>query len=203
MAQIPLLPLLAPSCLPFVSLSTYLAPSRCDRNRPPPSQVACKLTPLAPLHPVDPPLSISQSPATPAPNNDDLGNILALGVQNTYKGTGYTRGIRHTRDTGFPWQRGGGVTHCRTGSFRGGGTISGGTATPGTLNPMKGGRGITRKSKISPIIAGHICLHANVNNAYTHECKHVYGTACVPTFTQNFIHTHHSGFFILMTELRM
>ncbi len=80
---LPLLPLLAPSCPPFVSLSTYLAPSRCDRNRPPPSQVACKLTPLAPSHPVDPPLPDSQNPATPAPNNDDLGNTLALGVQNT------------------------------------------------------------------------------------------------------------------------
>ncbi len=47
-------------------------------------QVACKLTPLAPLHPVDPPLPNSRNPATPAPNNDDLGNILALGVQNRY-----------------------------------------------------------------------------------------------------------------------
>jgi hypothetical protein len=81
-AQFPLLPLLTPLCLPFVSLSTYLAPSSCDRNRPPPSQVACKLTPFAPLHPVDPPLLNSQNPTCPAPNNDDLGNILALGVQN-------------------------------------------------------------------------------------------------------------------------
>ncbi len=75
--------------LPFVSplypLSTYLAPSSCDRNRPSPSQVACKLTPFAPLHPVDPPHPNSQNPANPAPNNDDdLGNILALGVQNKY-----------------------------------------------------------------------------------------------------------------------
>ncbi len=42
------LPLLVPSCFPFVSPSTYLAPSSYDRNRPPPSQVACKLTPFAP-----------------------------------------------------------------------------------------------------------------------------------------------------------
>jgi hypothetical protein len=42
------LPLLAPLCSPFVSPSTYLAPSSCDRNRPPQSQVACKLTPFAP-----------------------------------------------------------------------------------------------------------------------------------------------------------
>jgi hypothetical protein len=46
-SQFPLLPL--PSLfLPFVPLSTYLAPSSCDRNRPPSSQVACKLTLFAP-----------------------------------------------------------------------------------------------------------------------------------------------------------
>jgi hypothetical protein len=33
----------------LVPRSTYLAPSRCDRNRPPQSQVARKLTPLVPL----------------------------------------------------------------------------------------------------------------------------------------------------------
>ncbi len=48
MAQFPLLPLLIPLCFPFVFPSTYLAPSSCDRNRPPPSQVACKLTLFAP-----------------------------------------------------------------------------------------------------------------------------------------------------------
>jgi hypothetical protein len=42
------LPLLVPLCSPFVSPSTYLAPSSCDRNRPPQSQVACKVTPFAP-----------------------------------------------------------------------------------------------------------------------------------------------------------
>ncbi len=40
-------PCFAPLCFPFVSPSTYLAPSSCDRNRPPRSQVACKLTPFA------------------------------------------------------------------------------------------------------------------------------------------------------------
>ncbi len=44
----PLLPLLFPLLLPFVPLSTYLAPSSCDRNRPPSPQVACKLTLFAP-----------------------------------------------------------------------------------------------------------------------------------------------------------
>jgi hypothetical protein len=53
----------APLCVPFVFPSTYLAPSSCDRNRPPPSQVTCKLTPFAPpftqlTHP-------SQIPRTP------------------------------------------------------------------------------------------------------------------------------------------
>jgi hypothetical protein len=42
------LPFAGSPLLPFVSPSTYLAPSSCERNRPPPSQVACKLTPFAP-----------------------------------------------------------------------------------------------------------------------------------------------------------
>ncbi len=45
---IPLAPLAGSPLLPFVSPSTYLAPSSCDRNRPPPSQVACKLTLFSP-----------------------------------------------------------------------------------------------------------------------------------------------------------
>jgi hypothetical protein len=50
MAQFPLspFPLAGSPLFPFVSPSTYLAPSSCDRNRPPPSQVACKLTPFVP-----------------------------------------------------------------------------------------------------------------------------------------------------------
>ncbi len=50
-------PLLVPLCLPFMSPLTYLAPSSCDRNCPPQSQVACKLTPFA--HP---------SPTLPLPS---------------------------------------------------------------------------------------------------------------------------------------
>jgi hypothetical protein len=57
------LPLLVPLCLPFISPSTYLAPSSCDRNRPPPSQVACKLTPFAP--PFTQPSQPFQIPRTP------------------------------------------------------------------------------------------------------------------------------------------
>jgi hypothetical protein len=57
------LTLLAPLCSPFVSPSTYLAPSSCDRNRPPQSQVACKLTPFAPpFTQPTPPLQIPRNP---------------------------------------------------------------------------------------------------------------------------------------------
>ncbi len=75
------LPLLATLCLPFVSPFTYLAPSSCDRDRPPRSQVACKLTPFAPpftqlSHPF-------QIPKTPTVRRqDDLGNIPALAIRN-------------------------------------------------------------------------------------------------------------------------
>ncbi len=55
--------MLVPLCLPFVSPSTYLAPSSCDRNRPPRSQVACKLTPFAP--PFTQPTPSLQTPRTP------------------------------------------------------------------------------------------------------------------------------------------
>ena len=56
-------PLLAPLCSPFVSPFTYLAPSSCDRNRPPQSQVACKLTPFAPpFTQPTPPLQIPRTP---------------------------------------------------------------------------------------------------------------------------------------------
>ncbi len=63
-SQFPLVPLAVPILLPFVPFSTYLAPSSCDRNRPPSSQVACKLTLSAPPftqlpHP-------SQLPRTPS-----------------------------------------------------------------------------------------------------------------------------------------
>ena len=65
----PLAPL-APHC----SLFTYLAPSSCDRNRPPPSQVNCKLTLFAPpFSPIVPPFPVPQNPNCSAPDNDDLG----------------------------------------------------------------------------------------------------------------------------------
>jgi hypothetical protein len=59
-------PLAGSPLLPFVSPSTYLAPSSCDRNRPPPSQVACKLTPFAPpFTQLTHPLQIPRTPVAP------------------------------------------------------------------------------------------------------------------------------------------
>ncbi len=76
----------APLCVPFVFPSTYLAPSSCDRNRPRPSQVACKLTPFAPpftqlTHP-------SQIPRTPpAPRltmtTSGIFRLLLFGTSTT------------------------------------------------------------------------------------------------------------------------
>jgi hypothetical protein len=69
MAQLPWLslsPCWFPFVPPFMSPSTYLAPSSCDRNRPPPSQVACKLTPFAPpFTQLTHPLQIPRTPTAP------------------------------------------------------------------------------------------------------------------------------------------
>ena len=59
-------------------------PPSCDRNRPPQSQVACKLTPFAPpFTQLFPPSPDSQKPNCPAPYYNDLGNIPALVIRNT------------------------------------------------------------------------------------------------------------------------
>jgi hypothetical protein len=72
------LPFLPPLC----PLPLTLAPSRCDRNCPPSPQVACGLTPLVPpTQLTHSPFPRSPNPDCPAPNNDDLGNILALDIQ--------------------------------------------------------------------------------------------------------------------------
>ncbi len=64
---------------PFVPLSTYLAPSNCDRNRPPPSQVACKLTLFAPpFTQLSLPFQFPRTPNCPTPSKDDLGTIPLL-----------------------------------------------------------------------------------------------------------------------------
>jgi hypothetical protein len=60
--------------LPFVPLSTYLAPSSCDRNRPPLSQVACKLTLFAPpITQLSHPLQIPRTPTTQRLTTTTLG----------------------------------------------------------------------------------------------------------------------------------
>jgi hypothetical protein len=56
--------------IPLLTLgSTYLAPSSCDRNRPPRSQVACKLLPFVPRCSLAPSPPNSQPPlGFPEPN---------------------------------------------------------------------------------------------------------------------------------------
>ncbi len=49
----------------LISVSTYLAPSSCDRNHPPQFQVARKLPPLSPIAPSHPPLQIPNPPGFP------------------------------------------------------------------------------------------------------------------------------------------
>jgi hypothetical protein len=76
-------PSLAPLCSPFVSPSTYLAPSSCDRNRPPQSQVACKLTPFAPpLTWPTPPLQIPRTPTAQRLTKTTSGTITVAQLRD-------------------------------------------------------------------------------------------------------------------------
>ncbi len=79
MAQFPwlfALPLLAPLCPPFVL--TWHPPS-CDRNRPPRSQVASKLTPFAPpFTQPTPPLQIPRTPTAQRLNKTTSGIFRLL-----------------------------------------------------------------------------------------------------------------------------
>ncbi len=60
------LPLPFPLSSPSYPLLLTWNPPSCDRNRPPRSQVACKLTPFAPtLHPTLLPLPNTQNPTAP------------------------------------------------------------------------------------------------------------------------------------------
>ncbi len=72
-----------PLCPPFVSPSTYLAPSSCDRNRPPQSQVACKLTPFAP--PFTPPLP-NPNPNCSAPTTTTSGIFRSCYTEHLQRG---------------------------------------------------------------------------------------------------------------------
>ncbi len=80
----PLLPLLFP-WLPFVPLSTYLAPSSCDRNRPPPSQVACKLTLFAPpFTQLSHPFQFPRTPTAQRPTTTTLGPFRSCYTEQLY-----------------------------------------------------------------------------------------------------------------------
>ncbi len=84
------LPLPVAPCLPFVSPSTYLAPSSCDRNRPPLSQVACKLTPFAPpFTQLTHPLQIPRTPTAPRLTMTTSGifRLLLSGTGQTFPRT--------------------------------------------------------------------------------------------------------------------
>ncbi len=61
------------STSPLFPISTYLAPSSCDRNGPPQSQVACKLSPLSPIAPTYPSL-----PHSPSPLGFSRPNVLLI-----------------------------------------------------------------------------------------------------------------------------
>ncbi len=72
--QFPLAPLTVSLLHPFVPLSTDLAPSSCDRNRPPPSQVACKLTLFAPpFTQLSHPFQLPRTPTTQRLTTTTLG----------------------------------------------------------------------------------------------------------------------------------
>ncbi len=77
------LPLPAPLFSPLYPLLLTWNPPSCDRNRPPRSQVACKLTSLVPPFPQTLPPPNSQNPNCPAPHYDDLRNNPVSSVRNT------------------------------------------------------------------------------------------------------------------------
>ncbi len=76
----PLLPL--PSL--FYSPFTYLAPSSCDRNRPPSSQVACKLTLFAPpFTQLSHPFQLPRTPTTQRLTTTTLGLLRSCYAEHS------------------------------------------------------------------------------------------------------------------------
>jgi hypothetical protein len=72
--------------LPLVLLSTYLAPSSCDRNRPPPSQVACKLTLFAPpFTQLSHPSQLPRTPTAQRPTTTTLGLFRSCYAEQVYE----------------------------------------------------------------------------------------------------------------------
>ncbi len=83
-SQFPLAPLAVPLLPPFVPLSTYLAPSSCDRNCPPPSQVACKLTLFAPpFTQLSHPSQISRAPTIQRLTTTTLGLLRSCYAEHS------------------------------------------------------------------------------------------------------------------------
>jgi hypothetical protein len=87
-SQFPFAPLAVSLLLPFVPLSTYLAPSSCDRNRPPPSQVACKLTLFAPPFTQLPhPFQLPRTPTTQRLTMTTLGPFRSCYAEHCWWST--------------------------------------------------------------------------------------------------------------------
>ena len=80
----PLLPLLFPFNPPLYPFSTYLAPSSCDRNRPPSSQVACKLTLFAPpFNQLFHPFQLPRTPTAPRLTTTTLGPLRSYYAEHS------------------------------------------------------------------------------------------------------------------------
>ena len=74
---------LSSPCSPLYPFSTYLAPPSCDRNCPPPSQVACKLTLFAPpFTQLSRPFQLPRTPTAQRLTTTTLG-LLRSTMRNT------------------------------------------------------------------------------------------------------------------------
>ncbi len=123
-SRFPLAPLAVSLLLPFVPLSTYLAPSSCDRNRPPPSQVACKLTLFAPpfTH-LSHPFQLPRTPTTQRLTTTTLGplrscyaeQVLPRGFEPGFLVTGSKRVVHWTSEIWWEWSEiAGSAQHLHT-----------------------------------------------------------------------------------------
>ncbi len=75
------------SFTPLCTPSTYLAPSSCDRNRPPPSQVACKLTLFAPpFTQLSHPFQLPRTPTTQRLTTTTLGLLRSCYAEHLCRG---------------------------------------------------------------------------------------------------------------------
>jgi hypothetical protein len=89
LSQFPFAPLAVSLLLPFVPFSTYLAPSSCDRNCPPPSQVACKLTLFAPpFTQLSHPFQLPRTPTTQRLTTTTLGLLRSYYAEHSLPNVG-------------------------------------------------------------------------------------------------------------------